>query len=263
MRYPSVGVALINGLSYLFCLGFFHSCQLVYLALASAEAGSRAISARRTLRNEEVLWEACCGLYLRPDECCVKIRELFCSGREEIVIDFHSTHQPQLCGDFFTDAKLKQSCEVSPEHTHPFSGLCNPKSHCTKPGAWHTAGWQGCLCSRRAPVGHLQAWVTDSRGAQVILAVDQHWVSQEQSHKGSSFLQPCPVTNAWFRWGYLKHSWVPLVLGLVGFSGCTEHFQCFFMTCRLANSNPSSPVTLCIEMISQWGFLSFKLNTIF
>lgn len=107
-----MGVALINGLSYLFCLVFFHPCQLVYLALASAGAGSRTISVGRTLRSEEMLWETCCGLYFRPDEHCVKIRELFCNGREEIVIGFHSACQPQLCGDFFTDAKLKQSHEM-------------------------------------------------------------------------------------------------------------------------------------------------------
>lgn len=102
-----MGVALISGLSYLFCLGFFLPCQLVYLALGSAEAGNRTISAGRTLRSEEVLWEACCGLYFRLDEHCVKIRELFCNGREEIFIGFHCTCQPQLCGHFFTDAKLK------------------------------------------------------------------------------------------------------------------------------------------------------------
>lgn len=78
------------------------------------------------LRTKEALWEAC----FRPDEHCVKIRELFCNGREEIVFGFHSSCQPQLCGDFFTDAKLTQSYETRPEHTHPFSGLCNPTSTC-------------------------------------------------------------------------------------------------------------------------------------
>lgn len=76
------------------CSGFSRGWEQNYFCRKNIEKWRGAVGS--------VLWPV-----LRLDEHCVKIRELFCNGREEIFIGFHCTCQPQLCGHFFTDAKLK------------------------------------------------------------------------------------------------------------------------------------------------------------
>lgn len=150
VTYPSVGVVLINSLSYLFCLVFFFIPFSWFILLWLQQGWEQNYFCRENTEKwrdamGSVLWPV-----LRPDEWCVKIRELFCNGREEIFIGFRSACQPQLCGDFFTDAKLKQSYEMRPDHPHPLSGLCKPTGSCTnlEPGTLQVG---------RAATGHLQA----------------------------------------------------------------------------------------------------------
>lgn len=113
LRYTTVGVALNKWSIVPVC--FFHLCQFIFPWL-QCRLVTKLFLWGEPLRSEEVLREACCGLYFKPDGHYMKIIVLFCNGREEI-LSFHSACQPQHFGVFFTDAKPKQSYEMRPEHT--------------------------------------------------------------------------------------------------------------------------------------------------
>lgn len=65
------------------CTCFFHLCQFIFPWL-QCRLGTKLFLWGERLRSEEVLREVCCGLYFKPDGHYMKIRVLFCNGREEI-----------------------------------------------------------------------------------------------------------------------------------------------------------------------------------
>lgn len=194
---------------------FFHLCQFIFHWF-QCRIGTNPFLQGEPLRSEEVLWEVCCGLYLRPDRHYVKIRVLFCNGRGEmysastllVSLGAFSWMQSQnRAMKWGLNALIRflgcASLPTAALHLNPGLARCDGEPYGF--GEVGPPQWQW-------GIGPFHTQVTDTKGTWVISAPNQCW-DPRSNHTGvvPSF-SLAPVKNSQFRCGYLKCSWLSHLL---------------------------------------------------